>query len=81
MDYHVVAARHLGAHRIWLRFADGAEGEIDLGPDLTGPVFEPLHDLAFFARFDIDPTFHTLVWPNGADFAPEFLRQRLRVTA
>jgi hypothetical protein len=25
--------------------------------------------------------FHTLVWPNGADFAPEFLHDNVQVTA
>jgi hypothetical protein len=32
---------------------------------------------AFFARFTVDDT---LVWPNGADFAPEFLYERVRGT-
>lgn len=72
---HVIEARPLGGHRVWLRFDDGAEGELDLAGELDGPVFAPLRDPAYFARFTVDDT---LVWPNGADFAPEFLRERLR---
>lgn len=42
---HVVRARYVDAHRVWLRFEDGLEGEIDLGGELDGENFEPLHDL------------------------------------
>jgi hypothetical protein len=72
---HVIDARHLGGHRVWLRFDDGLEGEVDLAAELWGEVFEPLRDPAYFSRFVVDDT---LVWPNGADFAPEFLHERLR---
>ena len=81
MDYDVLEARYLGGYRVWLRFRDGTSGEIDLEPELHGPVFEPLKDQAFFGRFIVHPEFETLVWPNGADFAPEFLHDNIRVTA
>ena len=77
----LIAARHLRNHVLWLRFDDGVEGEIDLANELHGPVFEPLKNLDYFVRFEVHPEFHTLVWPNGADFAPEFLRASLRVAA
>ena len=80
-DYQVLEARYVGGHVVWLRFRDGTAGEIDLGPALRGPVFEPLHDPLVFRDFVIHPEFHTLVWPNGADFAPEFLHDNIRVTA
>jgi hypothetical protein len=73
----VIDARHLGAHRVWIRFEDGLEGTLDLGDELWGEVFQPLRDPAYFGRFTID---RTLVWPNGADFAPEFLYERVRGT-
>lgn len=69
----VIEAKHLGGYRVWLRFSDGQEGEADLVDELWGEVFEPLRDPAFFANFSVD---ETLVWPNGADFAPEFLYER-----
>jgi hypothetical protein len=81
MDYLVVEARYLGGHRVWLRFRDGTSGEIDLERELNGPVFEPLKDPEYFRQFIVHPEFKTLVWPNGADIAPEFLHDNIRVTA
>jgi hypothetical protein len=81
MDYDVVEARYVSGFVVWLRFRDGTSGEIDLEPALHGPIFEPLRDPAAFAKFIIHPEFHTLVWQNGADIAPEYLHDRVRVTA
>lgn len=77
----ITAARHVEGHTVWLRFSDGAEGEVDLGGELDGEVFEPLKDAAYFKAFELHPELRTLVWPNGADFAPEFLRAGLRIAA
>ena len=70
----VVEARYIAAYRVWLRFDDGLEGEVDLESVLRGPVFEPLKDPAYFAQFSVD---WTLTWPNGADLAPESLYARV----
>lgn len=81
MDYDVLEARYVRDYIVWLKFRDGTSGEIDLGPELWGEVFEPLKDVAFFRQFRVDPDCETLVWPNGADFALEFLHDNVRVTA
>lgn len=77
MLIQLTEAEHRGGHRVWLRFNDGTSGELDLAQELDGEVFEPLRDPAFFARFVVQ---ETLTWPNGADFAPEFLHDRVRLT-
>ncbi len=74
----IVEARYQTDYTIWLRFADGVEGEVDLEPELWGEVFEPLKDKAEFRRFKLDEELETLVWPNGADLAPESLYAKLR---
>ena len=76
---HVVEGRYVAGYTIWLRFSDGAEGEVDLTEELRGPIFEPLRNPELFRQFVVHPELRTLVWPNGADFAPEFLRASLRV--
>lgn len=78
MFLHVVEARYVRGHVVWLRFSDGAAGEVDLSEELYGPVFEPLRDIETFRQLSV--VLHTLAWPNGADFAPEFLRERVAVT-
>jgi hypothetical protein len=74
----VVDVRHIRDHVLWLRLSDGTAGEVDLSHELQGEVFEPLMDVAFFARVRVDPELHTVAWPNGADLAPEFLRELLQ---
>ena len=74
-------AHYVHGFVIHVRFADGIEGDIDLGEELYGEVFEPLRDIAVFREFMVHPEFHTLCWPNGADFAPEFLYEKLQIPA
>jgi uncharacterized protein DUF2442 len=78
---HIVEGHYVSEYTVWLRFSDGAEGEVDLAKELYGPVFEPLKNIEVFRQFVVHPELKTLVWPNGADFAPEFLRSSLRVAA
>jgi len=73
----VVKARYRGGYRIWVEFNDGASGVVDLKDALWGPVFEPLKDVRKFKRFRVSDVLHTVAWENGADFAPEFLRERI----
>ena len=75
MDYELVDAKYVRDFIVWVRFDDGIEGEIDLKPELYGPVFEPLLDPSQFRNFDLHPELRTLVWKNGADFSPEFLHE------
>ncbi len=75
MFLHVTEAKYLGEYKIWLSFSDGAKGEIDLSSELYGQLFEPLKDKNIFKTFKLEG--HTISWNNEADFAPEYLRQRI----
>ncbi|MBW1650389.1 MAG: DUF2442 domain-containing protein [Deltaproteobacteria bacterium] len=75
MFIHVTQTDHIDNYRIKLSFNDGASGVIDLASELYGEVFEPLKDKSFFKLFKLEG--HTLSWSNGADFAPEFLRENI----
>jgi hypothetical protein len=77
----VIEATYIRDYTIWVKFEDGSEGEVDLSAELYGPVFEPLRDIAYFEQFRVDPELGTISWPNGADFAPEFLYDRIHVHA
>lgn len=79
--FRVTEARWVRDFVIHLRFSDGLEGEVDLRDELDGPVFEPLRDVEVFRTFELHPELHTVVWQNGADFAPDFLHSRVRVPA
>jgi hypothetical protein len=70
----VSAVEVLHDHVVRLRFSDGCEGTLDLEPELWGPVFEPVAaDYNFFRQVRVDPELGSIVWPNGADLAPEVL--------
>ena len=75
----IVEVRHVRDYIVWLRFQDGTSGEVDIAPSFKGPVFEPLRDIDFFKQVRVDSEIGTIVWPNGADVAPETLYERLHV--
>ena len=68
-----VAVEVLRPYVIEVTFDDSTRRQIDMEPELWGPVFEPLRDPALFAQAAVDPAFGSVYWPTGADLAPEFL--------
>src|SRR5205085_4873997 len=70
----VVKVRYVHDYTLWLRFKDGVEGEVDLSEDLWGLVFQPLRNIEYFKKVKVKGS--SIEWPNGADFAPEFLHLR-----
>ena len=74
---HIRNARYISDYKLWIHFDDGTSGEVDLENKLTGPIFEPLKEQAFFSKVSVDPELETVVWPNGADLAPEFLKRHI----
>ena len=81
MTPRITDAKYVREYRLYLYFNDGSEGEITLEPELFGPIFEPLKDISFFKQFTLSNELHTIVWPNGADFAPEFLHKNIKIVA
>jgi hypothetical protein len=71
----IVEVKPLPNRRLWVHFLDGTAGTVDLAEELWGPMFEPLANPEVFNQVRVDPELETVVWPNGADLAPEFLYQ------
>ena len=72
---HIKSVKYISDFKLYVAFDDGTEGEVDLKGHLEGPIFEPLKDKDYFSKVAVDPELETIVWPNGADLAPEFVKE------
>jgi len=78
----VTDAKHLGGYRLWVRFSDASEGEIDLADLILNDhrsIVAALSDSAAFAALRVD--MDTVVWDNGFDLAPEYLHARAKAAS
>ena len=73
--HRIVAVQPLAQYRVWVRFSDGVEGEVNLSELVGKGVFALWNDPAQFAKVSIDPQSHTLTWPGGIDICPDTLYQ------
>ena len=76
----VASVRCLAGFLVELGFTDGTSRQVDLGPLIVGPIFDPIRgDPGLFRAVRVDPAIGTLVWPSGADLDPDVLRWDLPV--
>ena len=74
----VVGVAVIGDYKLRLLFDDGTAGDVDLSSMEWKGVFTPLRDPEYFAKVKVDTEATTVVWPNGADLAPETLYEEAR---
>jgi len=66
-------AKYIKGFEVQLLFNTGEKGVVNLVDQLKGPIFESLKNPADFSKLLVNDDLGTVVWENGADFAPEFL--------
>lgn len=75
MILHVISAEYAGDYKIKVKFNDSTSGIADFKQKVTTdhrPIIHELSDIKKFRNFSVDE--FTIVFGNGVDFAPEFIR-------
>lgn len=65
-----IEVRALSPYRIWLRYDDGVEGEVDLSHKAGKGVFAAWEDHSFFAAVRIGPG-DGILWGDDIDLCPD----------
>jgi hypothetical protein len=79
VPWRVVKVRALPKHQLWVRFADGLEGKVDVAPMIFGKnpgVFRKLRDEARFAEVSVDAG--AVTWPGELDLAPDAMYDEIK---
>lgn len=78
MLYDIIEVEARSNFRVWVRFEDGVEGEVDLSYLVGRGVFKRWADHpSEFSQVVADPESGTIVWPGGLDVAPDRLYQEI----
>ena len=74
--FKIVEVKPLQGYRLWLRYEDGVEGEVDLSDIAGRGVFAAWNERGFFESVRIDES-GALAWGDQLDLCPDALYLRL----
>lgn len=60
-------------YKLKVMFENNKSKIVDLKNYLTGEIFKPLKNISYFRKAKLNKDIDTIVWPNNADFSPDFL--------
>ena len=78
MISRLIAAWPLERYQLWLTYADGTEGAIDIEEQLAPWSLETLRDVREFRKLRIDRSRSLIVWPSGVDLDARRLYQKIK---
>ena len=67
-----IEVKALDGYRIWIKFEDGTEGELDLSHHAGKGVFKAWEDREFFEAVEVSDYF-AISWPGEIDLCPDAL--------
>ncbi len=67
-----IDVKALDGYRIWIKFEDGAEGELDLSHHAGRGVFKAWEDRAFFEAVRLSP-YQVVVWGDDLELCANAL--------
>ena len=75
MYWDVVEVKAESGHRLFVRFADGTSGKVQVDLLELSGVLAPLRDPSFFDRAYVDHG--AVAWPGDIDLAPDAMYEQV----
>ena len=75
MYWDVVEVKAKPGHRVYVRFADGTQGNVQLDVSELSGVLVPLRDPSFFERAFVDHG--AVAWPGDIDLAADAMYEKV----
>lgn len=72
-----IAVKALAHYRVWIRFEDGSEGEVDLSSLAGQGVFRAWLQPGFFEQVFVSEDAGTVTWPGELDLDPYVLYSKV----
>lgn len=69
----IIDVNYIEKYKLKLMFENNEAKEVDLSNYLTGTIFELLKEIDYFKKVSLNSDIDTIVWPNNADYSPDFL--------
>lgn len=70
----IIEVKYVNNYSLQIKFADGFSSIIDIKPYIGGGISEELNNAEYFKQVSINE-FNGIMWPNGYDFCPNYLRE------
>jgi len=75
----IVEVKPLSSYRLFIKFEDGASGEIDVTQIVPFKgIFAKLADKKYFNTVHVNKDIGTICWDNGADLSPCVLYEMIK---
>ncbi|MCH8318454.1 MAG: DUF2442 domain-containing protein [Bacteroidetes bacterium] len=69
--YKPIKVKALDSYKIWVKFEDGTEGQVDLSGELGKGVFEYWNDHSNFRKVYINNETDGIAWNEELEICPE----------
>jgi len=77
MHYDIIHVESRKDYCLFVRFADGQSGEVDVSHLAGKGVFKAWKKPGFFQKVYVDPEMRTVCWPGELDLAPDALYEKV----
>ncbi|MEK6552639.1 MAG: DUF2442 domain-containing protein [Bacteroidota bacterium] len=71
-----VEVRALPKYKIWIKYSDGNQGEVDLSEFVGRGVFKLWEDYSFFQKISLGSS-GEIMWNDQIDFCPDSIYMKL----
>lgn len=73
-----IMVKATGPYKIWIKYVDQTEGQVDLSHLAEKPIFQKWSEPVYFNSVYIDPVTNAIAWDENIELCPDSMYLKIR---